>query len=194
MTTPITRLQQYHAGYPGVPALPPGAYPAPQAPVGQPPGFGQDQVAATIAALRSRIAELQQRIAAAAQPQPAYAPQPAYPAYPQPAYPTYPQPPQQTYPAYPQPAYPTYPQPPQQTYPTYPQPAYPAYPGTTGIASVMQEMADNMQRSQWETEMRTRQLQQSMGQVSGQMTNAVNQLGYSIQSIAQSFQGLFGRR
>jgi hypothetical protein len=42
--------------------------------------------------------------------------------------------------------------------------------------------------------MRTRQLQQSMGQVSGQMTNAVNQLGYSIQSIAQSFQGLFGRR
>jgi hypothetical protein len=205
MTTPITRLQQYHAGYPGVPALPPGAYPAPQA-----PGFGQDQVAATLTALRARIAELQQRITAATQPQPAYAPQPAYPAYPQPAYPTYPQPPQQPYPAYPQPAHPTYPQPPQQTQPAYPQPAYPtypqpplqpypaypqpAYPGTTGIASVMQEMADNMQRSQWETEVRTRQLQQSMGQVSGQMANAVNQLGYSIQSIAQSFQGLFGRR
>jgi hypothetical protein len=144
-------------------------------------------MAATIAALRSRIAELQQRIATASQPQPGYYPQPQ-PGYPQPQ------------PAYPQPGYsqpqPAYPQPQPGYYPQ-PQPGYyprPAYPGTTGVASLMQEMADNMQRSQWETEMRTRQLQQSVGQVSGQMANTVNQLGYSIQSIAQSFQGLFGRR
>ncbi|MEB3329313.1 MAG: hypothetical protein VKQ33_08795 [Candidatus Sericytochromatia bacterium] len=175
MTMPITRLQQYHAGRTGGPVARPGALPAPAPALPQAPGFGQDQVSATIVALRGRIAELQQRLAAATQ-----AAQPAYPAYPQPASPTYPQP-----------ALPTYPQP---ALPAYPQPGYPAYPGATGIASVMQEMASNMQRSQWETELRTRQLQQSMGQASGQMANAVNQLGYSIQSIAQSFQGLFGRR
>jgi hypothetical protein len=184
MTTPITRLQQYHAGYPGVPAALPGAYPAPYpvAPVVPAPGFGQDQVSATIAALRGRIAELQQRIAVAAQAAQRPYPAPASPAYPQAPYPGYPQAP---YPGYPQATAPAYPQAPYPGYPQAPYPGYPQapYPATTGVASVMQEMATNMQRAQWETEVRTQQ-----------MSSAVNQLGYSIQSIAQSFQGLFGRR
>lgn len=174
----MTRLQQYHSTQAPRPVMAPVAVPA-YAPSQPAVVMGQDQISASIAALRQRIGQLQQGIAQVSNQmvsaQPVVAP-PVY--YPQPV---------QAPPVY-------YPQPAPARYPAVATPPYVPAPGAPGIAQAMQTMATDIQRAQWEAQQQSRQMAYQINQVSNQIGYSVQQISTGLQAAVQSFQGIFGKR
>lgn len=178
----MTRLQQYHSTQAPRPVQPVAAFPAPVVAPSQPVGvLGQDQISASIAALRQRIGQLQQGIAQVSNQMVSAQPVVAPPVY-------YPQPVQAPPVYYPQPA------PVPGGYPSVATPPFVPAPGAPGIAQAMQTMANDIQRAQWEAQQQSQQMAYQINQVSNQIGQSIHQISTGLQAAAQSFQGIFGKR